>query len=99
MFKPYFCLFILFIFSISVIPVIQIISFLHQEEMVDDISEEEISLIKIGNEADNLIYCHHPYEIITVVLDINHLSAVEQLNSRLFNDIITPPPDVYNFLG
>ena len=67
--------------------------------MYDDISEEEVSLIKIGNEADNLMLCHHPYETITLVLHINHLSAEEQLNSRLFNDIITPPPDVYNFLG
>ena len=94
MHKPVFCLLILFVFSISVIPVVQIISFLHQEEMVDDLTEEEITIIKIGNEADNQIHSPHEYSPISIGMHIKHYRELEQLNSRLFNDVITPPPDL-----
>lgn len=72
---------------------VQVISFLHQEEIYDDISEEEISLIKIGNEADDQIHRLNEYALISVSLNHKHYGNTDQLNSRLFNDIITPPPD------
>jgi hypothetical protein len=99
MFKSFFCLLVLLVFSITVIPVIQIISFLHQEEMVDDLNEEDVSLIKIGSKVELQLHNVHDNLLISKELLKKHYHEEEDINTRLFNDVISPPPDVYNFLG
>ena len=99
MFKSFFCLLVLLIFSISVIPVVQIISFLHQEVMVDDLNGEDVSLIKIGGKVELQLHNFHDNPLISNELFQKHFHEDEDINTRLFNDVISPPPDVYNFLG
>jgi hypothetical protein len=99
MFKPFLCLLVLLVFSISVMPVIQIISFLHQEEMVDDLNGEDVSLIKIGGKVELQLHNFHDNALISKELFQKHYHEEEDINTRLFNDVISPPPDEYNFLG
>lgn len=94
MLKHLFCLFFLFVFSISVLPTVHIISLLHQEEMYDDLGEEDISIIKKSKEAVDHIYILHVYLLIFNPILTQHHRELEQFSSRLFNDIITPPPDL-----
>jgi len=97
MFKPLFCIILLLVFSISVVPVMQIISFLHQEEMFDDINDigdEETSLIKLIKKSDDCINNIDIYTSFKFSLKIQHNLKDEQFPSRFFNDIITPPPDL-----
>lgn len=97
MFKPLFCIILLLVFSISVVPVMQIISFLHQEEMfddIDDIGDEETSLIKLIKKSDDCINNIDIYTSFKFSHKIQHNLKDEQFPSRFFNDIITPPPDL-----
>ena len=97
MFKPLCCIILLLVFSISVVPVMQIISFLHQEEMFDDIDDtgdEETSLIKLIKKSDECIYKIHIYTAFNLYSKIEHYLKDEQFSSRFFNDIVTPPPDL-----
>jgi hypothetical protein len=75
----------------------QIISFLHQEEMFDDIDDtgdEETSLIKLIKKSDDCIHNFQIYTTLNLSPKIDHYLKDEQFASRIFNDIITPPPDL-----
>ena len=97
MFKPFFCIILLLVFSISVVPVMQISSLLHQEEMfddIDDIGDEETSLIKLIKKSDECINNIDIYTSFKFSQKVQHNLKDEQFLLRFFDDIIIPPPDL-----